>query len=90
MDGIESHSEGHGPGQHRALDTARAALWALCGAAVVLFVFFAAIGGIDPVEAWVATVVVAALAALWVVHAVLSRRAGGPARNRPDRERRGF
>jgi len=42
------------------------------------------------VEAWVATVVVAALAALWVVHAVLSRRAGEPARNRPDRERRGF
>lgn len=75
---------------HKRLETLRATLWALCGAAVVLFVFFAAIGGIDPIEAWVATVVVAVLGVLWLVHAVYSRRLGPPERMHLDRERRGF
>jgi hypothetical protein len=62
----------------------------MCGAAVVLFVFFAAIGGIDPAEAWVATLVVAVLGILWAIHAVYSRRLGPPERTQADRERRGF
>jgi multisubunit Na+/H+ antiporter MnhB subunit len=45
--------------RRKRLETFRAAIWALCGAAVVLFVFFAGIGGVDPAEAWVATGVVA-------------------------------
>lgn len=74
----------------KRLETFRAALWAMCGAAVVLFVSFAAIGGVDPAEAWVATVVVAVLGLLWAVHAVYSRRLGPPERMQADRERRGF
>lgn len=77
-------------GHRKRLETLRATLWALCGAAVVLFVFFAAIGGIDPVEAWVATVVVVVLGVLWAIHAVYSRRLGPPERLQADRERRGF
>jgi fatty acid desaturase len=73
------------------LNTFRAALWALVGATVVLFVFFAAVGGIDLAEATVMTVIVCVLAALWLVH-FLRRRAiaDDPRVNRADRERRGF
>ena len=73
------------------LNTFRAALWALVGATVVLFIFFAAVGGIDPAEATAMTVIVCVLAVLWLVH-FLRRRAiaDDPRVNRADRERRGF
>jgi hypothetical protein len=54
---------------HPALNTLAHAFWAVCGALVVLFIFFAALGAIDPAEAVELTVVVLALAALWLAHA---------------------
>lgn len=74
-----------------ASSTLRAAFWAACGATVVLFVFFAALGGISPTEAKVATIAVAVLAVLWLAHAWrrLWATSDDPG-SRPDRERRGF
>lgn len=72
------------------MSNVRAFLWALTGSAVVLFIFFAAIGGIDPAEAWVATVVVAVLALLWVLHARGRLFGNTDASSQTDRERRGF
>lgn len=73
------------------LDTARAALWALVGATVVLFIFFAALGGIDPAEARIVTIVIVVLAVAWLVH-FFRRRSTMDAGlfGRSDRERRGF
>ena len=72
------------------LDIIRTAAWALMGAVVLLFVFFFAIGGIDPSEAWVLTIVVAVLATLWIVHFWLTHRGREEVTSRTDRERRGF
>lgn len=73
-----------------AISNVRAALWAACGAIVVLFIFFAAIGGIDPGEAEIATLVIAVLALLWLAHSW--RRLFGDSEGgaQTDRERRGF
>lgn len=65
-------------------------LWALIAAAIVLFIFFAAFGGFDPAEAKTTSVVVAALAVLWLAHAwkrLFSNQNSSP---RSDRERRGY
>lgn len=65
-------------------------LWALIAAAIVLFIFFAAFGGFDPAEAKTTSVVVAALAVLWLAHAwkrLFSKQNSSP---RSDRERRGY
>jgi hypothetical protein len=59
----------HPPGEHPALDRLAHAFWAMCGALVLLFIFFAALGAIDPTEAVEVTVVVLALAVLWLAHA---------------------
>jgi membrane protein implicated in regulation of membrane protease activity len=73
------------------LTTVAAAAWALAGAVVVLFVFFAAIGGISPAQATVVTVIVAVLAVAWAVR-LWRRRSRVPENRiaRADRERRGF
>ena len=73
-----------------AVSTIRAALWAVCGAIVVLFIFFAAIGGIDPGEAEVATVVIAVLALLWLAHSWRRLFGDREGTSQTDRERRGF
>ena len=73
-----------------AVSTVRAALWAICGAAVVLFIFFAAIGGIDPGEAEVATLVIGVLALLWLAHAWRRLFGDRDGVSQTDRERRGF
>lgn len=65
-------------------------LWALIAAAIVLYIFFAAFGGFDPSEAKTTSVVVAALAVLWLVHAwkrLFSTQNSSPP---SDRERRGY
>jgi hypothetical protein len=46
----------------------RHALWAACGTAVVLYVFFAALGAFEPTEVIELTVAVVALAALVLMH----------------------
>jgi hypothetical protein len=45
------------------------AFWAACGTIVVLFIFFAALGVVEPDDAIELTVVVLALAVLWLAHA---------------------
>lgn len=76
---------------HQGLNTLRAVLWSLTGAIIVLFIFFAAVGGINLIEAGVVSIAVAVLAILWLGH-FLHRRAiaDDPRVNRSDRERRGF
>lgn len=67
----------------------RTGAWAVCGALVILYVFFVAIGGVDPVAAGAATLVVVALAAGWLAHSWRALMHGGGS-SRADRERRGF
>ena len=66
-----------------------AGVWAVMGALVVLYLFFAVLGAIDPTEAPFATFVVALLALAWLAHAWDRLYAGGHV-SRSDRERRGF
>ena len=76
----------------RILDTMRETFWVLALAVIVLFAFFAALGAFSPADVIWATVLVALLCVLWVVHAVAQDRH----RERRDpsvvraRERRGF
>lgn len=66
--------------------------WILVLAVVVLFAFFVALGAFQPGEVVVLTLVVLALALLWIVHAVWDARhrdPHDPATIRA-RERRGF
>jgi hypothetical protein len=55
--------------EHPRLGTALHLFWGACAAIVLLFIFFAALGAIDPVEAIAITAVVVALAVLWLAHA---------------------
>jgi len=76
---------------HPRFDTIRAAFWALIVAVVLLFVFFAAFGGVQLKEAGVITVVIAVLGLLWLVHFLRRRATTDESRlSRSDRERRGF
>lgn len=77
--------------RHQHWEAARAFLWAFVGAVVLLFVFFVALGGIDPTEAKVATVMVAVLALAWLAHSwrrLTSKDTGHISHG--DRERRGY
>lgn len=66
-----------------------AAFWAIIGSIVVIYLFFVALGGVDPGDAEVATIIVLVLAVLWLGHAWRRLLKGGSS---PigDRERRGF
>jgi hypothetical protein len=55
--------------EHPRLGTALHLFWGACAAIVLLFIFLAALGAIDPEDAVVLTVVVLALAVLWLTHA---------------------
>jgi hypothetical protein len=70
-------------------NTIIAAAWAIAGGLVVLYIFFMAIGTINPDNARPATIAVLVVAIVWVVHAWRRLYAGGYV-SRPDRERRGF
>jgi len=74
-----------------SLDTARAALWTLVGAVILLGVFFFALGGVDPAEAEVMAILIVVLAVLWGIHFWRTRSVATDIRvQRGDRERRGF
>jgi hypothetical protein len=45
------------------------AFWAGCATIVVLFIFFAALGAVEPDDAIELTIAVLALAVLWLAHA---------------------
>jgi uncharacterized membrane protein YhaH (DUF805 family) len=74
------------------LSTLRETFWILALAVIALFAFFAALGAFSPLDVLWATIAVAVLCVLWIVHAVLRDRH----RDRRDpamvraRERRGF
>jgi uncharacterized membrane protein YhaH (DUF805 family) len=76
----------------RILETMRETFWILALAIIALFAFFAALGAFSPGDVIWATILVAILCVLWVVHAILQDRH----RDRRDpaviraRERRGF
>ncbi|HEX5909572.1 MAG TPA: hypothetical protein VFY44_03710 [Thermoleophilaceae bacterium] len=73
------------------LQTARAALWTLVGAVVLLGIFFFALGGVDPAEAEVMAILIVVLGVLWLIHFWRVRQVTGDIRmQRGDRERRGF
>jgi membrane protein YdbS with pleckstrin-like domain len=75
--------------RNRRLYNIRAAVWAILGAGVVLYLFLLAVGGINPDNARVVTAAVAVVAVVWVVHAWRRLWSGGYS-SRADRERRGF
>jgi type VI protein secretion system component VasK len=62
---------------------------ALCGALVVLYLFFIAIGGVDPTEDTGWTIAALVLAVLWLAYSWRRLWSGG-ASPTADRERRGF
>jgi hypothetical protein len=66
-----------------------AAFWAVMGAIVVLCLFFAVLGAVNPVKAPAATFVMIVVALIWLIHAWERLYAGGHV-SRSDRERRGF
>jgi hypothetical protein len=76
----------------RFLATLSETFWVLVLAVVVLFAFFAVLGAFSPSEVIVLTLVVLALALLWVAHAMWDSRHRDP--HDPAivraRERRGF
>jgi hypothetical protein len=49
-------------------DSVAHAFWAACGAIVLAYIFFAALGAVQPDEAVELTVVVLTLAVLWLAH----------------------
>ena len=64
-------------------------LVSICGGLVVLYLFFVAIGGVDPTEDPGWTVAALVLALLWLAYS-WRRLWGGGASPTVDRERRGF
>ena len=56
-------------GEHPSLRSLARLFWALCGTLVLLFIFVAALGAVEPSESLELTVVMIALAALWLAHA---------------------
>jgi hypothetical protein len=55
--------------EHPRLGSALHLFWGACAAIVLLYIFLAALGAIDPGEVVVVTVLVLALAVLWLAHA---------------------
>lgn len=65
------------------------AFWAIIGSLVVLYLFFVALGGVDPDDAPAASIVALVLGIVWLAHAWRRVIVGGISPQR-DRERRGF
>jgi hypothetical protein len=61
----------------------------ICGGLVVLYLFFVAVGGVDPTEDKGWTIAALVLAAVWLAYSWRRLWAGG-ASPTSDRERRGF
>jgi hypothetical protein len=59
----------HRGGPHPRLEALRGVLWTLTGAVVLVFIFSAALGGLEPGDAEVLVVAVCVLAVLWAAHA---------------------
>ena len=62
---------------------------AICGALVVLYLFFLAVGGVDPTDDTGWTIAALVLAIVWLAYSWRRLWAGGASPS-DDRERRGF
>jgi len=82
-------SGGRRSSDYRGGVTPLTVLMALCGGLVVLFLFFVAIGGVDPTEDKGWTIAALVLAALWLAYSWRRLWSGGASPS-TDRERRGF
>jgi hypothetical protein len=71
------------------LGTTQAAVWAVIGGLVVLYLLLVVIGAIKPGNAKALSIVVLVAAVVWLAHAWSRLYAGGFS-GRTDRERRGF
>ena len=82
-----------GPGRrssdYRAGITPLTVVMSICGALVVLYLFFVAVGGVDPTEDPGWTIAALVLALVWLAYSWRRLWAGG-ASPASDRERRGF
>src|SRR5947209_20085054 len=56
--------------RRRNMTTAQAAVWAVMGSVVVLYLFFIAVGSIKPATARAASIIVAVLALIWLGHSL--------------------
>ena len=81
--------EGRRSSDYRGGFTPLTFVMALCGALVVLYLFFVAIGGVDPTENTGWTIAALVLALIWLAYSWRRLWAGG-ASPTTDRERRGF
>lgn len=73
--------------------TAIDAFWVLAIGVIAAYAFFAALGAFSPGDVLGVTIAVGVLLALWIVRALLARRAAAAARDPRlvhARERRGF
>jgi membrane protein YdbS with pleckstrin-like domain len=80
------------PRAARILAVLSETFWVLVIAVVAMFAFFFVLGAFSPGQAVLVTLVVVALALLWVAHAMwVARHSDGRSPSiRRDRERRGF
>ena len=80
---------GRRSGDYRGGFTPVTIVMSICGALVVLYLFFIAVGGVDPTEDEGWTIAALVLAILWLVYSWRRLWSGG-ASPYTDRERRGF
>ena len=82
-----------GPGRrssdYRGGVTPLTIVMSICGALVVLYLFFVAVGGVDPTDDKGWTIAALVLAILWLAYSWRRLWAGGASPS-ADRERRGF
>jgi len=88
----ERRSEGRRAEDRRRarLELIWAAVWAVVGAIVVLYLFLLLVDAVNPDSAPAASIVVGVLALAWLGHAWRRLIAPRGHVSRPDRERRGF
>jgi type VI protein secretion system component VasK len=82
-------SAGRRSSDYRGGFTPITVLMSICGALVVLYIFFVAVGGVDPTEDEAWTIAALILAVLWLAYSWRRLWSGG-ASPTADRERRGF
>ena len=82
-------SAGRRSSDYRGGFTPLTILMAICGALVVLYLFFIAVGGVDPTEDTGWTIAALVLAVLWLAYSWRRLWSGGASPS-ADRERRGF
>jgi type VI protein secretion system component VasK len=82
-------SPGRRSSDYRGGITPVTVLMAICGALVVLYLFFVAVGGVDPTDDTGWTIAALVLAIVWLAYSWRRLWAGG-ASPTSDRERRGF